>query len=79
MAFLALGTSAIVLYAIRLLAAFTKDFGELAMHWQTGQQLFLSKAKDAELGAAKARNEGSRASWLRIADCYRDLARFNQF
>jgi hypothetical protein len=47
------------------------------MYWQTGHLLYLSKAKEAELEAAKAKNPGSRESWLRIADCYRDLARFN--
>ena len=48
------------------------------MYWQTGQQHFLSKAEEAEQEAAKAKDPGSRATWLRIADGYRDLARFNQ-
>ena len=48
------------------------------MLWQTGHQLYLSKAKEAEQEAAKAKDAGSRLTWLRIAECFRDLARFNQ-
>jgi hypothetical protein len=41
------------------------------------QGAFLAKAKEAEEQAAKARDEESRGSWLRIAQGYRDLARAN--
>jgi hypothetical protein len=60
------------------LAAFTKESGELAMYVQAGQQLYLSKAKEAEQEATRARNPESRASWLRIAENYRDLARYTR-
>ena len=68
----------IVLHPVPLLAASTKDCGELAMYVDTGQQLYLSKAKEAEQEAARAKNPESRASWLRIAENYRDLARYKQ-
>lgn len=35
---------------------------------------YLAKAKEAEEQAEKARDEGSKASWLRIAAGYHDLA-----
>jgi hypothetical protein len=35
---------------------------------------FLAKAKDAEAEAEKAKDENSKASWLRIAAGYHDLA-----
>ncbi len=49
------------------------------MYVQTGQLIYLSKAKEAEQEATRAKNPQSRASWLRIAENYRDLARFNPF
>jgi|GEM_PF-4107253 len=48
------------------------------MYVQAGQQLYLSKAKEAEQEATRARNPESRASWLRIAENYRDLARYTR-
>ena len=35
---------------------------------------YLSKAKEAESHAEKARDEANKASWLRIAAGYHDLA-----
>jgi hypothetical protein len=38
------------------------------------QKKYIAKAEEAERNAAKAKNEGARADWLRIAQKYRDLA-----
>jgi hypothetical protein len=38
------------------------------------QESFLSKAKEAEREAAKAKDDEMRAGWLKIAAGYRDLA-----
>jgi uncharacterized alpha-E superfamily protein len=39
------------------------------------QEMFLSRAKDAEEQAAKAQDAISRDQWLKIAAAYRELAR----
>ena len=38
------------------------------------QRKYIAKAQEAERNAAKAKNEQSRADWLRIAQKYRELA-----
>jgi hypothetical protein len=38
------------------------------------KEAFLAKAKEAEEHAAKAKDEANKASWLRIAAGYHDLA-----
>jgi hypothetical protein len=39
------------------------------------QEMFLSRAKEAEEQAAKAQDPVSREQWLKIAAAYRELAR----
>jgi hypothetical protein len=55
------------------------DYQGAAMDQQSRQDEFLAKAKEAEEQAAKAADEGSRESWLKIAKGYRDLARANGY
>lgn len=43
-------------------------------HKTTRQKQYLSKARDAEEHAAKAKNDQARIDWLRIAQKYRELA-----
>jgi hypothetical protein len=39
-------------------------------------QNFLARAAEAELEAGRVKDPLAKASWLRIADSYRDLATF---
>ena len=39
------------------------------------KQGYLLKAKEAEEEAAKAKEAGARASWLKMAESYRQLAK----
>lgn len=54
--------------------------GERAVERETEQQDYLSqddllKAREAEKEAARARDTHTREDWLKIAECYRELAR----
>jgi hypothetical protein len=40
----------------------------------TKEDELLAKARDAETHAQKAKDEKLKASWLRIADSYKELA-----
>jgi hypothetical protein len=42
---------------------------------QTRQDIFLSRAREAEEQAAKAQDAIVREQWLKIAQAYRELAR----
>jgi hypothetical protein len=62
------------------LASFTGRDGERAMDQEAIQQDYLSrehlsKAIEAETLAAQARDAQVRTGWLKIAECYRELAR----
>ena len=37
---------------------------------------YLAKARDAEEQAAKARDQPTKEQWLKIAESYRDLAKY---
>ena len=39
-------------------------------------QNFLARAAEAELEAGRVKDPAAKASWLRIAESYRDLAMF---
>ena len=48
--------------------------GRALDHKTTRQKQYLSKAREAEESAAKAKSDQARIDWLRIAQKYRELA-----
>ena len=51
------------------------ETGKPDVNKEERQKRFLARAQDAEQRAAKSADPGVRASWRKIADTYRVLAR----